>query len=175
MIAKKYKMDELLQVKEPSAIAAEVVKRIGASEDGTRSKFEDACDSTMNLKHDASKQPFCRPWSPGQLALMIQLKSTSSYDATLHQSPTLLCFRRLELAPLRSIIHRAVAFTAFCLTNQPPAFFTFAPWSHFYIATHILSITCLSVFSACSSLASKFLNIHRLGKATFVPSSRLCL
>lgn len=38
MVAKKYKMDELLQVKEPSGVAAEIVKRIGASEDGTRSK-----------------------------------------------------------------------------------------------------------------------------------------
>lgn len=71
-------MDELLQVREPSAIAAEVVKRIGASEDGTRSKLEDACDSSINLKHDASKQTFCRPWSPGQLALMTQLKATST-------------------------------------------------------------------------------------------------
>jgi len=36
-----YKMDELLKVKEsaPMAVAAEVVKRIGQSEDGTRSEF----------------------------------------------------------------------------------------------------------------------------------------
>jgi len=36
-----YKMDELLKVKEtaPVAVAAEIVKRIGQSEDGTRSEF----------------------------------------------------------------------------------------------------------------------------------------
>jgi len=33
-------MDELLKVKETAAVATEVVKRIGQSEDGTRSKFQ---------------------------------------------------------------------------------------------------------------------------------------
>jgi hypothetical protein len=52
MPAKTYKMEDLLKVKETTAVASEVVKRIGQSEDGTRSKFGEDYDVVRSvMKH----------------------------------------------------------------------------------------------------------------------------